>query len=107
VQYELTFPNGIRALATYRGDTIIFPAARDEVGDAANDDLVGDPLFALYVDPISCGCREPGHLMQPAGTRVGGRRVGLVGALGWPPRNVAGCRLQVGADPVIGAGGAC
>lgn len=26
VHYELTFPNHIRDLATYRGDTIIFPA---------------------------------------------------------------------------------
>jgi hypothetical protein len=26
VHYELTFPNGIHDLPTYRGDTIIFPA---------------------------------------------------------------------------------
>ena len=54
-----------------------------------------------------CGCREPGHLMRPARTRGRGRRAGLVGARGWPPRNVAGCRLRAGADPVIGAGGGC
>ena len=55
----------------------------------------------------ACGCREPGHLMRPARTRGRGRRAGLVGAAGWPRRNVAGCRLRAGADPVIGEVGAC
>jgi tetratricopeptide (TPR) repeat protein len=37
-----------------------------------------------------CGCRELGHLMRPAHTRRRDRRVGLGGARGRPPGNVAG-----------------
>ena len=55
----------------------------------------------------ACGCRELGHLMRPAGTRGRGRRAGPVGARGWPPRNVAGCRLRAGAGPGIGEVGGC
>jgi sugar lactone lactonase YvrE len=33
---------------------------------------------------------------------VRGRRAGLVGAPGWPPRNASGCRLWAGAGAAIG-----
>ena len=36
------------------------------------------------------------------GVRVADRPAGLVEARGWPPRNVAACRLRAGADAAIG-----
>ena len=54
-----------------------------------------------------CGCREPCHVMRPGRTRVEGRQADLVGARGWPQRNLTGCRLLAGADAVIGEVGGC
>jgi hypothetical protein len=59
----------------------------------------GWPPPTWSVGSSSAGCRSF--------ERVGGRRAGLVGARGWPPRNVAGCRLRAGADAAIGEVGAC
>jgi hypothetical protein len=64
------------------------------------------PESNSWLGPTS-GCREPGHLTRPADTRGRGRRASLVGARGWPPSNLAGCRLRAVADPVIGEGGGC
>jgi poly-gamma-glutamate capsule biosynthesis protein CapA/YwtB (metallophosphatase superfamily) len=36
----------------------------------------------------ACGCREPGHVMRPADTRVRGRRAGPVAAVALPQPNV-------------------
>ena len=57
--------------------------------------------------PTPEGGRELGRLWVPrTGSphatcryRGRGRRAGRVGARGWPPRNVAGCRVRAGAGP--------
>jgi hypothetical protein len=38
-----------------------------------------------------CRCREPGHVMRPARTRVRDPRAGLVAAVGWLRRGVREC----------------
>ena len=56
---------------------------RDDATEAA-----GWPFFGQLVahditaDRSPCGCREPGHVMRPADTRVRDRRAGLVAAVG-------------------------
>ena len=55
----------------------------------------------------ACGCREPGHIMRPADTRVPGRRGGLVVAAERSRRRAGEWGLRAGADQVIGVGGAC
>ena len=54
-----------------------------------------------------CGCREPCHVMRPARTRVRGRRVDLVAAVGVPPWTVGEWRLWAAADAASGAGDEC
>ena len=83
----------------------VHPRLLDPGGREIHNDDYLEP--GAYLVRPGCGCREPGHLMRPAGTRGRGRRAGLVGARGWRPRIVAGCRLRAGADRVIGAVGGC
>jgi predicted ATPase/DNA-binding SARP family transcriptional activator len=60
-----------------------------------------------WADALACGCREPGHVMPPADTRVRGRRVDLVAAAGLQHWTVGEWRPWAAADAATGAGDAC
>src|SRR4051812_38887590 len=64
-------------------------------------------LGGLINEYEACGCREPGHVMRPADTRVAGRRGGLVVAVGRSLWRAGECGRRAGADRVICVGGGC
>src|SRR5215218_8438574 len=57
--------------------------------------------------PARCGCRELGHVMRPADTRVSGRRGGLVVAAERSLQAAGEWALQAPAVAAIGADGGC
>src|SRR5215216_5251935 len=61
----------------------------------------------VLAELIACGCREPCHVMRPAGTRVRDRRVDLVAAAGVPLWTVGEWRLWAAADAATGAADEC
>ena len=62
----------------------------------------------LLVAPTpGCGCRELGHVMRPADTRVPGHRGGLVVAAERSLRGAWEWVLRAGADRAIGVDGGC
>ena len=93
------YANRYRASASINcADILVTVMTQGYVGDARRCD-------ADVVRPV--GCREHGHVMRPARTRVRGRRAGLGAAVGSLRRSMSEWHLRAGADPAFGAVGGC